>query len=312
MNFGGIRALVIGDLMLDEYIFGTAERISPEAPVIVLQKQSTKAVPGGAANVALNLRALGAETTIVGLIGDDEAGEMLEAALSDSGLAHELIGAKDRVTTRKTRVVADGRHQILRIDHESRSPIAADTERKVLEAASRLLANADVILFSDYLKGAITGPIARAVIDLAAGRPVICNPKPKSLENYRGATLVSLNKAEASAALDRTLSLEEGTAAARELCSGFGFGSVLITFGDAGMAAASQDEEFFVPATRVEVSDTAGAGDTVIATVALGIAAVGFKREVFELASKTAASVVRHVGVATPSPEDLTNLGLNG
>ncbi|MEQ1936038.1 MAG: PfkB family carbohydrate kinase, partial [Fimbriimonadaceae bacterium] len=150
-SFKGLKALVIGDLMLDEYIFGSAERISPEAPVIVLQKQSTKAVPGGAANVALNLLALGAETTIVGLIGDDEAGEMLKSALSDSGLTNELIVAPDRVTTRKTRVVADGRHQILRIDHETRSAIATSTESKILEMASRLLQTVDVILFSDYL-----------------------------------------------------------------------------------------------------------------------------------------------------------------
>lgn len=298
--------------MLDEYIFGLAERISPEAPVIVLQKQSTKAVPGGAANVALNLLALGAETTIVGLIGDDEAGEMLKSALSDSGLTNELIVAHDRVTTRKTRVVADGRHQILRIDHETRSAIATSTESKILEMASRLLQTVDVILFSDYLKGAVTGDVAREIIRLAGTTPVVCNPKPKSLSNYRGATLVSLNKSEASAALDRPVTVEGGLKAAEDLVGLVGCESLLITFGDAGMVAYSRAGGFLIPATRVEVSDPAGAGDTVIATVALGLASIGFKPEVFELASKTAASVVGHVGVATPSLEDLKNLGLSG
>ncbi|MEQ1822654.1 MAG: bifunctional ADP-heptose synthase [Fimbriimonadaceae bacterium] len=312
MNFRGLRALVIGDLMLDEYVFGTAERISPEAPVIVLQRNGAKSVPGGAANVALNLQALGAETTIVGIIGDDEAGKTLEAALTESGLTHKLICASDRVTTRKTRIVADRRHQILRIDHETSGSISVDSESEVTLAALSLIKEADIVVFSDYLKGCVTPKVAAQVLASAGSCPVVCNPKPRSLSQYRGATLVSLNRSEANGALGRSIDASEGVTAAGELREVIGAESVLITFGDEGMAAANADGGFFVPATPVEVADPAGAGDTVIAAVALGLCAVGFKREVFELAAKAAACVVRHVGVATPSADDLANLGLSG
>lgn len=314
-QFGALRALVIGDLMLDEYIFGKAARISPEAPVMVIRQTSTDRLPGGAANVARNLQALGAKTQVLGVIGCDEAGEMLADSLRNQGLdPSHLVRCKERPTTRKTRIVADHSHQVLRIDHEADSPLEngeTTMTRSLTSLALEMLPQSDVVVLSDYLKGALTPHVASKVIESARqqGIPVVVNPKPRSLPQYRGSTLVSLNRSEAEEALGLWAGLEDDRAIpeARKLQQQFGFDAVLVTLGEKGMIAVGQGE-VQVDAPRVEVYDTAGAGDTVIATVALGFAAAGFDRAVFELAAQTAASVVKHVGVATPSADDLARM----
>lgn len=303
-----MRALVVGDLMLDEYIFGHAARISPEAPVMVVRQERTQQLPGGAANVALNLKSLGAETSVVGLVGADEAGLALDEALSKAGLLARLIVDSTRVTTRKTRIVADHRHQVLRVDHESTEPAGAHIGDLIVEAAAELGRDADVVVLSDYLKGSLSPSVVAALLEALKGKTLVANPKPASLNLYRGVGLLSLNRAEASAALGAPVEDANADNAALTLRERFGVQSVLITLGEAGMVAASTDGVFRIPAPRVEVYDTAGAGDTVIATVALGLAAVGFDQDIFDLAALTAASVVRRVGVATPSPEDLASL----
>lgn len=307
-RFKDLRALVVGDLMLDEYIFGRATRISPEAPVMVIRQQSTNAVPGGAANVAKNIRALGADAKIVGVIGCDAAGERLETAMLQDGSA-ALVRDPNRATTRKTRVLADHAHQVLRIDHEDDEPIQPETEDRLLAMIEECLPEADVVLVSDYLKGTATERVVRGLIGMAGKTPVVVNPKPRSAALFAGATLVSLNRAEASEALGewRGIADEDAIDAAERLRKMLGVSSVLITLGEGGMAVAGESQ-FRVEAPKVEVYDTAGAGDTVIATVALGLAAGGLQREVFELAAQTAASVVRKVGVATPSADDLRRL----
>ena len=294
--------------MLDEYIHGRATRISPEAPVMVIRQQSTSSVPGGAANVAQNIRALGAEARTVGVVGADAAGDALEAALRLSG---ELGLVRDpiRATTRKTRVLADHAHQVLRIDHEGEEPVSAEIEQKLIDSALSHFDGCQVLVLSDYLKGALTERVAQTLISCAngSGVPVVANPKPRSLEQYRGATLVSLNRAEASEVVGRHAEIlnEDALAVAKDICDRFGVGAVLVTLGEGGMAVAG-DSSFLVSAPRVEVYDTAGAGDTVIATVALGLGSgSGVTQPVFELAAQTSASVVRKVGVATPQPEDL-------
>lgn len=306
--FRDLRALVVGDLMLDEYHFGSATRISPEAPVMVIRHERSTRLPGGAANVALNLKALGAETVVVGVAGADPDGDALERSLADSGLEGvSLIRDASRATTKKTRIVADHSHQVLRIDFEASGAILPKVEDQVLEAIQREAPQADVILLSDYLKGVCTAKVADWAIRAAKkhGIPVAVNPKPPSLAHYRGASLVSLNLKEATEAFVPP-SLFEGRAdeAARHYLDDLDLGSILVTLGSQGMAATGV-EGFRIGAPKVEVYDTAGAGDTVIATAALGMAAAGFRREVFELAAQTSACVVRHVGVATPSPDDL-------
>jgi rfaE bifunctional protein kinase chain/domain len=310
-RFGSLRALVIGDLMLDEYIFGKATRISPEAPVMVVRQQSTSHVPGGAANVARNIRALGAVCHTVGVIGIDAAGEALQQSLVESGEV-SLVRDPTRSTTRKTRVLADAAHQVLRIDHEEDGPISEATQEQLLVATSHAVASCDVVIMSDYLKGVLTPQVVTGILSAARKNniPVVVNPKPRSLPQYAGATLVSLNRAEASEALGlwKTLASEEALEAAEQLREQAQVGAVLLTMGEGGMAAVGE-RQYRIQAPRVEVYDTAGAGDTVIATVALGLAVAGFQEEVFALAAQTAASVVRKVGVATPSEEDLAEIG---
>ena len=312
----GRRALVVGDLMLDEYIFGRATRISPEAPVMVVRQQRTKAVPGGAANVARNLAALGADTSVVGVIGDDDAGRALQGSLGAAGIPHPgIVVDASRPTTRKTRVLADAAHQVLRIDEEDERPLDGPIADRLCLTALVHAENAQVIVISDYLKGTVTQQVAEAVIAFArkAGIPIVVNPKPASLSHYRGATLVSLNRTEAAQATGWSELAGFGTypessdlprRAAQFVRDSLQAEHVLVTMGEHGMWT----EDLEIPAPRVDVFDTAGAGDTTIATVALGLAAVGYRREVFELAALTSALVVQKVGVAVPTSEDLANL----
>lgn len=299
--------------MLDEYLFGTAARISPEAPVMVIRQERTHSVPGGAANVALNLVALGAKATVVGVCGCDAAGDALAVRCQERGTDTELVRDPNRVTTRKTRVLADSAHQVVRVDHEQDDPLGPELEDRLIRAMDRLLADADVLIISDYLKGTLTQKTARFAVDRAAeiGVPTVVNPKPRSAKQYAGASLVSLNRAELTGlmGLERPFDPEAATTLAGQVCSILSVESVLATLGERGMAAANRDgEQFDVPGERVEVYDTAGAGDTVVATVALGMATCGFRREVFELAAATSACVVRKVGVAVPAATDLASL----
>lgn len=309
-GFDSIKVLLVGDLMLDEYIFGRATRISPEAPVMIIRRQSIARVPGGAANVARNLKALGGQCHIVGVVGCDAAGQTLEEALRQDGSVG-LVCDPTRITTSKTRVLADHAHQVLRIDHEEEDGIAADVEQELLREALAGLAGANVVVLSDYLKGALTENVAAKIIETAKdrGMPVVVNPKPRSLGQYRGASLVSLNRSEAADALGiwQGISDSGSMAAARQIREASGAEAVLITLGESGMAIAGP-QDFEIEAPRVEVYDTAGAGDTVIAAVALGLASVGFEKAVFELAARAAAAVVKKVGVATPSKEDLAEI----
>jgi rfaE bifunctional protein kinase chain/domain len=302
-------ALVVGDLMLDEYHFGIAARISPEAPVMVIRHQRTSHLPGGAANVALNLQALGAQPVLLGAVGDDSAGKELERCLRESGLADcRLVSCPGRLTTKKTRIVANQAHQVLRMDTETDEALDPASEAALLAEIRRAIPGSRVVILSDYLKGVLTESVVEGALEEArsAGIPVVVNPKPRSLSQYSGASLIVLNRVEAAEAMGLAgdLPLEAAREAAASLRAKLNAGAVAVTLGEAGMAVAG-DAEFRVEAPKVEVYDTAGAGDTVVATVALGLASEGMERKVFELAAQTAACVVRHVGVATPSPEDL-------
>lgn len=315
-SFKGLPALVVGDLMLDEYIFGRATRISQEAPVMVVRQTSTRVVPGGAANVARNMAALGAETSLVGVVGCDEAGHALEQALLDGGAWHVgLVRDKDRPTTRKTRVLADSAHQVLRIDHEVETPLAEAVERELLDQLLSRIPQAKVVVLSDYVKGALTERLCREAVAACRAHGITCvaNAKPHTMRQYRDATLVSLNRPEAAEgagapgllkATSREASVREGREAARRLRETIGSEHVLVTLGEDGMCT----EDAWIEAPKVDVFDTAGAGDTVIATAALGLAAAGFRPTVFELAAQTSATVVRKVGVAVPSEADLAEI----
>lgn len=305
----GMRAVVVGDVMLDEYIVGTVDRVSPEAPVMVVKKRSSRWVPGGAANVAKNISALGGFAMVLGVVGDDAAGELLAGKFeADSGVKCNLVVDKKRVTTRKTRVVANHSHQVLRIDEEETAPITPSMEDKVLESWLRWLETADVLVMSDYRKGLLTPKVCSVLIDAAnkRGIPSLANAKPDSAGFFAGANLVSLNRGEV-AAVTGTLPKNRAEAAelGRILSETTQSDAVLMTLGEEGMVAWSASETHEVPAPQVEAYDVAGAGDTVLATVSLGMAKSGFTRGVFELAAEVGAKVVQHIGVAVPSSKDL-------
>ncbi len=311
-SFAGLRVVILGDVMLDEYIVGSVERISPEAPVMVVKKTSSRWVPGGAANVAKNIAALGGDAVVLGIIGNDDGGLLLSQGLDEAvGIKGDLVADLERVTTRKTRVVANHSHQVLRIDEEDTTPISEQMSEKLIFDWSGWLETADVVLMSDYRKGLLTPGFVRPFLELAnrKGIPVLANAKPESAAYFAGAELVSLNRSEVGGVLgekpkDRLRAGALGT----ELLKVTGSKSVLITLGEGGMVARSESETFEIPAPEVEAYDVAGAGDTVLATVGMGLARKGFEKEVFGLAAEMGAKVVQHIGVAVPSHKDLDSI----
>lgn len=308
-KFSGMRALVVGDLMLDAYVFGGVTRISPEAPVMVVRAKEERSVPGGAANVAKNIVAIGGTATVIGVVGEDEHGQVLDTQLSETpGIESKIVVDRSRVTTRKTRIVADHSHQVLRIDHEDESPISEPISQAILDRTREALDGAQVLVLSDYLKGVLKPELIESLIQLAKekGCVVVANPKPSSATHYAGADLVSLNRVEAAALLGKaSISLEEAMGEADNVRCRLGIDSVVITLGEEGIVSSRGSETIHVVAPKVEVYDTAGAGDTAIATIALGLAAEGWSERIFRLSNEMSARVVRHVGVAVPTAGDL-------
>lgn len=303
-----LTVVVVGDLMLDEYIHGAATRISPEAPVMVLLRERDRAVPGGAANVALNAAVLGAKVRVVGLVGEDSAGEKLKNALLEgSGIEPFLVPDPERPTTRKTRIIAGATHQVMRIDHEITSAPSAAVEDALIDALRSAAQGAHAILFSDYIKGVLTEKVIKAALELGIFTSV--NAKPESAPRYKGVDLMSLNRVEIKGLMKQDpKNLAEAQDLAASAIERHGLKSVLATMGDQGLSAAWPSGGCQVSAPKVEVSDVAGAGDTVIACASLGCAAVGFEPSVFRLAVEASSRVVRHAGVVAPTPEELLEI----
>ena len=241
-SLSGLRVVVVGDIMLDEYIFGTITRISPEAPVPVVARNETRAVPGGAANVAKNAAAFGGQITLIGVVGEDDGASALRASLAElQDVDFHLVSDPTRITTRKTRIIANQSHQVLRVDHESTHLIDEATENEVVACVEDALEDADVLILSDYLKGVLSDSLAVRVLDRASQRGVAsaANPKPKSAPYYRGAGLVSLNRIETQGLVGwDPQNLDHALKAAQEARNKLSVGCVLVTMGDQGMAAA--------------------------------------------------------------------------
>lgn len=311
-RFAGLTGIVVGDVMLDEYIFGEVTRISPEAPVMVVKRKTESHVPGGAANVAANIAALGAKPLLVGLIGRDREGTQLSEALEASGIAASgLCVSASRPTTTKTRVVANHAHQVLRIDRESDDHLRPEEQERLEMTVRQLLPTAGFLLLSDYAKGCLSsGLIGQFIADANEfGKPVIANPKPGTVRHYAGAQMVSLNRKEACAVLDiKTLEPRNAAEAAKTLRKQLQVESVVITLGGDGMAVAFADESAFEPAIAVEVYDEAGAGDTAIAALALCYASGVYGQAALGLATRLAGAVVKKVGVAVPNRADIESV----
>src|SRR6195256_349456 len=271
--------LCVGDLMLDEFVYGEVSRISPEAPAPVIAVQRSETNIGGSGNVARNVASLGARCIFVGLIGEDDAAKTLKAALAQQTMIESvLISDPARPTTRKVRFVSEHfSTHMLRADWEMASPASADIEQKLIDAILPLLPRADIVLLSDYAKGVLTARVIRNVIDAARklGKRVIVDPKSVNFAIYRGATLLKPNRGEfAEATRSRADSTESIADAAQDAMQLADCDAMLVTQSEQGMTLVPRSgEAIHVPAHPVRVRDVSGAGDTVAAVLAGALAA---------------------------------------
>jgi D-beta-D-heptose 7-phosphate kinase/D-beta-D-heptose 1-phosphate adenosyltransferase len=308
-RFAGQPILVAGDVMLDRFIVGQVSRISPEAPVPVVQFQREHVRLGGAANVAHNIAALGGRVSLVAIVGVDAAAARLREQLSGAGVPGAgLVETPGRPTTEKVRIVTDRNQQVARIDYEHDDDVDGAAQRAIASAIAQHGREAKALLVSDYLKGAITRPIVEALLAVRAstGAPLIVDPKIPHLACYRGATLVTPNHHEAETATHRRIRTDRDACdAARDFRARADCAAVLITRGEHGMWLSEPAIEGAVPAIAREVSDVTGAGDTVAATLALAMAAGATLAEAAVLANHAAGIVVGKFGPATLTREEL-------
>ena len=312
--------LVVGDIICDHYVWGDVERISPEAPVQVLRWEREANRPGGAANTAMNLAALGCDVRVAGLIGDDEAGRWLLGALRDAGINTEgVVVARQRATTLKTRVIARGQH-MLRIDRETPAVPDPAEERKLVAAIARPKTLSGVVC-SDYAKGVLSARVLAASLS-AAGRPfVVVDPKGRDFSKYRGANLLTPNERELIDATGGQLAAsgyqlpasEDVSQRAETLMRELNFSALLVTRGASGMDLFEADNKkihctHITALRKQEVFDVTGAGDTVAAVVTMGVAAGLPLAEAAKLANAAAGIVVETVGTAVVDPEALSSV----
>lgn len=309
-RFSGRRVLVVGDLMLDRYIRGACSRISPEAPVPVVRVSAENHIPGGAGNVVSNLAALGASVSVVGVVGDDDAGTRLLEHFRAQGADVDGVQADpERHTTEKCRVVAE-RQQVVRFDRESAGPLSHATEARLLAAVDAGIAKASALILSDYGKGVIAPKLlARAIAGARRkGIPVTVDPKPEHFRRYRGVTTVTPNTAEAWACMHRPSKPGQDALVAlgRDILKTLKSQSVLITRGPDGMSLFERGGKVtHIPTVAREVFDVSGAGDTVISAFTLALAAGAKLKTAALLANQAAGIVVGKLGTATTDVKEL-------
>ncbi|MDE2061436.1 MAG: D-glycero-beta-D-manno-heptose-7-phosphate kinase [Bradyrhizobium sp.] len=310
-EMAGQTILCVGDLMLDEFVYGEVSRISPEAPAPVIAARRSETNVGGAGNVARNIASLGAKCIFVGLIGEDAAGAELKAALSrEPQIESVLVADSARPTTRKVRFVSEHfRTHMLRADWEMAHPAAGETEQGLIDTILPLIPRADVVLLSDYAKGVLTARVIRNVIDTARklGKAVIVDPKSANFAIYRGATLLTPNRKEFSEATrSRADSSESIALAAQDVMQLADCEALLVTQSEQGMTLVPRNGEVVhVPAYPVRVRDVSGAGDTVAAVLAVARGAGAGWEDALRLASAAAAVAVGKKGTATVTPAEL-------
>ncbi|MBI3286525.1 MAG: bifunctional hydroxymethylpyrimidine kinase/phosphomethylpyrimidine kinase [Chloroflexi bacterium] len=312
-KLAGRRVAVIGDLFLDDYIVGRAERLSREAPLPVLEYARRFQLPGGACNPAMNIAALGSSAYQVGVVGDDAAGQALLARLQQAGIdtSHMVVDPGRRTTT-KTRIMAEGTllypQQVARVDWMDRAPLGPAFTQKLREHIQDLAAEVDAFLLSDYKGGVVSEDlIASAVRSAREAGKYITVDSQGDLHKFRGFHLLKCNRREAEIAAGHPLNSEEDfEALGRSLLRDLGAGAVLITRGPEGMSLIMKKQAHHLPAAnRSEVFDVSGAGDTVIAVTTLSLAAGLDLVKAAHLANYAAGLVVRKMGNATPTPQEL-------
>lgn len=303
----GKRIAVVGDMMLDEWLWGTVRRISPEAPVPVVEVTSQSFTLGGAGNVANNLAALGAKVRLIGVVGDDDAGKRVLALCRELGIdGSGVVVAQGRPTTQKTRIVAHSQ-QVVRADREVTAALKSGPRRQVLDAARSMDGTIDGAIVSDYSKGLVSAPLVRSLLDHKRRIVVTGDPKPANLDAFAGIDCIAPNLAEASEAAGVAIDSDTALAsAAARLLRATGCRHVLVTRGEHGMTLfGGTGAPFTVPAIARQVFDVSGAGDTVISALTLALAAGAPIRHAVVLASLAAGVVVEKLGTATATPKEI-------
>lgn len=301
------RIVVMGDIMLDRYLVGDTERLSPEAPVPVVAIRETRSALGGAANVAANIAAIGASCRLVGAVGDDSHAGAIRAELAAARLEDRyLVSISGRPTTTKTRVVARSQ-QVVRIDEEIDTPVEGQDQERLISTAVAALVDGDALVLEDYNKGTLTEALIAAAIGAARRRgiPVVVDPKFRNFFSFAGATVFKPNRRELEAALGATLDLS-GQNALQEALGRLRVDNLLLTLGADGMVLVTKDQMVtHIPSLARDVYDVSGAGDTVTAWVATALAAGASMREAAHLANYAAGLEVAKSGVATVAPAEV-------
>ena len=304
-DFNNAKILVVGDVMLDRYWTGDSSRISPEAPVPIVKVNNVEDRPGGAANVALNLAALGASAKLLGLTGNDEAAQALCGKMNAVDVICDFLQLDDYPTITKLRVLSRGQ-QVIRLDFEE-SVAAVDTQPLVAKTIANL-ADYSVMIVSDYNKGALVEVQQMIQAAKQQGVKVFVDPKGCDFEKYRGATLLTPNLSEFEAVVGHCKSEQELVEKGRQLIAQYDFGALLVTRSEKGMTLIrAEQDEFHLPALALEVYDVTGAGDTVISVLAAAVSAGSSLEEACALANAGASVVVAKIGTSTVSPIELAN-----
>ncbi len=307
----GGRVVVVGDVMLDVFVFGDVTRISPEAPVPVVRVTQETERLGGAANVALNVKSLGGRVALVGVVGGDLAGEHLARASRERGIDARLVPLRGRATTVKTRIMAH-QHQMVRTDREDIAPIDAAVEAKLLAQVGKVLTKGAALIVSDYQKGVVTRSFMRALIALARtrGAHVLVDPKVRNIGFFKGAFLVTPNQKEAEEISGIGIRTDgDAERAVHRIARIAGTEGALVTRGEEGMSLGLRVGRKFsywhVRATAREVFDVTGAGDTAIATLALALVAGALPHEAMVLSNLAAGVAVGKLGTSSVTPEEI-------
>lgn len=306
-KFKNRKVLVFGDVMLDQYLFGNTERISPEAPVPVVKLKEKKFIPGGAANVAANISGLGGQPFLIGVIGDGENGTEVLNALEKKNVSGDfLFLSRDRPTTIKTRVIANNQ-QVARVDLETDAELSDFEDRKVWEKIESVLDSADILVISDYNKGTVTEKNCLRLITKAneLNKKIIVDPKGNKYQKYKGATLLTPNKNESINALESFSRHLKQDLTLEVLLKELNLEAILVTEGEKGMTLYQNDEKFKMEAKARKVFDVTGAGDTVVAVLALAIAAGADYRTAAYISNIAAGLVVEEVGTSVINFENL-------
>jgi D-beta-D-heptose 7-phosphate kinase/D-beta-D-heptose 1-phosphate adenosyltransferase len=306
-RFNSLRILVLGDFMLDHYVMGRVDRISPEAPVPVVDVEGENFRLGGAGNVVMNALALGAQPIPLGVIGNDWAGSNIRELLAKQNISSDGLIESSRPTTLKTRILAH-QQQVVRVDREQRVPIETNLENQLADRFIHALENLDGIIVSDYAKGTLTPTLLSRILPAARSKnKLLClDPKVRHFSSYSPVTIITPNQAEASSVLGYPIVSEEDlNGAAKRIMEMIDCKALLITRGDKGMALFADGKMTHVKAKAREVYDVTGAGDTVVTSLCLALAAGADALSAVELANAAAGIVVGKIGTASVSPDEL-------